>query len=433
MMSDGNYLFAPGDEIGVFKSTGECCGIGVWPASGPCTFTIHGYAEPSLGLIGGFDENQDMFFKIYKNGVTYSNLKIVFAEYIVYEDNPPTLAYTDSKYHHQGLYSIAYIGLSKPVNVTCRFHGAYSATNGCYPIPLSMELRSGATMTASTLVKRTSGILSPTGVLSCDFGDVVDGSYWLVVRGAGYLPLASTSQIALNSTTAATYNFTTASTATTAGAAAVIDINGIFYARAGDVTGDCRTSAPLDYTPIIKPSGTRNVSAVPVATSYSTTETITAPSKLLTITLGLHGLASSTTHKQAAVAVELRTGGTSVTGSTLEHVRTGLIDPLTHTVTVDFGGVPDGNYWVVVRAAGYLPLASTSQILLSAVTPATYNFTSASTQSVAGAAAVVDIGSTYFCARAGDFNFDCRTSAPLDYTPIIKPSGTRNVAAVPAL
>jgi hypothetical protein len=131
------------------------------------------------------------------------------------------------------------------------------------------------------------------------------------------------------------------------------------------------------------------------------------PVKEIDTKLYMHGNWNGTTHNAIPVSCEIRTGTDLMTSTLVK--RVGGVVGTDGKTTFDFGNAADGTYWIVVRAAGYMPLGSTGQVTLS-TTKATYDFTTGLGQAAGGSRVLYDDG-TYLLMRGGDFNFDRRSSA----------------------
>lgn len=137
---------------------------------------------------------------------------------------------------------------SKEINIIIALQGAFNGTIQT-PVPVSIELRSGANLISSTLTIRKYGMLDQSGSISQTFSEVPDGNYWLLVRSGGWLPLASSYMIALPSA-GLNYNFSVSSASAVGGDRAMIYINNIWQARAGDFDGS-RSITPGDATNVL--------------------------------------------------------------------------------------------------------------------------------------------------------------------------------------
>lgn len=149
--------------------------------------------------------------------------------------------------------------------------------------------------------------------------------------------------------------------------------------------------------------------------------------KLVEVTVAYNTLNPGGVHVPIAVSVELRTGA-DLTSSTVASRKAGIVDS-DGKVTVDFADVADGDYYMIVRAAGFYPLAATSQVSISTTT-ATYDFTTGTAQAVAGATTLVNLGGTYHC-TGGDYNFDRSVNA-IDINVLVPNIGTSVSTQIPA-
>lgn len=156
--------------------------------------------------------------------------------------------------------------------------------------------------------------------------------------------------------------------------------------------------------------------------------TYNGATKDVEVTLYLNGIWNGNAHQPVAVSIELRTGDQLKTSTVVDR-KPALLDA-SGTGSANFGQVADGDYWMIVRATGYLPLAAPAKVSLS-TSGVTYNFTTASTQAVGGASAMIQNTSSLWEARGGDLNFD-RNVAAFD-VPILVNSLGKNVSSqIPA-
>lgn len=156
-----------------------------------------------------------------------------------------------------------------------------------------------------------------------------------------------------------------------------------------------------------------------------------AQTKNVQVTLALHGLwnNATSTHSPIAVSFELRSG-TSLISSTLTGRKTCMVGE-NGQATIDFSDIADGNYYLVVRAPGYLPLAMPESFSLSN-SGFSYNFTTASTQAVGGInAMILPTGSSVWQARCGDFN-NSRSVTATDANMFSQNNGRSLTTLVPA-
>ncbi len=80
------------------------------------------------------------------------------------------------------------------VNLDVYLHG-YWTGDFHKRTPLMLELRTGATLIASTLVQRQSALQSSTARAVFSFDELPEGDYWLVLRHGGHLPIGSAAPI----------------------------------------------------------------------------------------------------------------------------------------------------------------------------------------------------------------------------------------------
>lgn len=178
-------------------------------------------------------------------------------------------------------------------------------------------------------------------------------------------------------------------------------------------SGSIISHIPFDITPGTKYKF-RIVSTAPVSNSNKCTNDITindcTASKMVNVKLAMNALWNGTKHSFAVVAIELRKGS-SLTSSTLADRKPAIVDS-TGNVALDFNNLADGNYWIVVRTHGYLPLAATQQINLSTVTPAVYDFTTGIDKAVGGATVLIlHQASNIWMLKTGDLNGDRRVNS----------------------
>lgn len=200
--------------------------------------------------------------------------------------------------------------------------------------------------------------------------------------------------------------------------------------------GAASTSSTLTFSPAeVNNSGTYRVvvsgTCAPEATSATALLTVLPQGVSVTVTSYLQGLWNGTTHIPTPVAVELRSGVT-LPASTLVSRTTGMLSTM-GTITADFQGVIAGNYWLVVRAGGYLPVGSAAQVTMTPGSTASYNFTDAAAKAAGSGTIAVTIGSTtYYVLKAGDFNGD-RAANPTDIPIMLFGYPKTNASSVPAV
>lgn len=152
--------------------------------------------------------------------------------------------------------------------------------------------------------------------------------------------------------------------------------------------------------------------------------------KNITTKQKLHGLLIDGKHKPASVIIELRSGLALMSSSIIKRLPA-LIDTNGYAVA-DFGEVQDGEYWMIVRAPGYLPIASPDKVLLNAF-GVQYDFTSSASKSIGATNALIQLNSIGpWMMRPGDFNASGTVSAD-DINTLYFESKGRNVSSqIPA-
>ncbi len=145
----------------------------------------------------------------------------------------------------------------------------------------------------------------------------------------------------------------------------------------------------------------------------------------------VQGLWNGTVHKVSPVSVELRAGGATPVLSTLVGRMTGMMST-TGTITVNFPNLATGNYWVIVRHGGAVPISSITPQTITAGSLFSYDFSDAETKAYGqGTLAQVIGGTTYYVLKAGDLNGD-RASNPLDIPIMLFQYPKSNASIVPA-
>jgi predicted outer membrane repeat protein len=167
-------------------------------------------------------------------------------------------------------------------------------------------------------------------------------------------------------------------------------------------------------------------------TGYGNQDSLTTLPLVKTVKIKaiLNGLWSNDKHFPAPIFIELRTG-TTLINSTVSKRIAASIDTLGYS-EADFGLLTDGEYWLVVRTAGYLPVAAPSKISLS-TSGITYDFTTSSDKSVSGTNAMIQpVNPGPWMMRGGDFN-NSRNVTATDINQYILPNNGKNVSStIPA-
>lgn len=109
-------------------------------------------------------------------------------------------------------------------------------------------------------------------------------------------------------------------------------------------------------------------------------------------------------HKRSPVAVELRSGAT-LNGSTLSARKVEILST-TGTVEASFDGLATGDYWIVVRHGGNIPVASTTAQTIVSGSSATYDFSDQADKAFGVDATVLDAASNRYVILTGDVNGD---------------------------
>jgi hypothetical protein len=129
--------------------------------------------------------------------------------------------------------------------------------------------------------------------------------------------------------------------------------------------------------------------------------------KEVQVTMYMDGQWDGTSHAPIPVSGEIRSGDDLMSSTLVSRVA--AIVGSNGVVSFNFEEVDDGDYWLVVRAGGYLPLGSTSKVSVS-TSASSYNFTDADTKAAGGDRALKESNGIYLL-RTGDLNFDRRVSA----------------------
>lgn len=145
----------------------------------------------------------------------------------------------------------------------------------------------------------------------------------------------------------------------------------------------------------------------------------------------VQGLWNGTVHRTSPVSVELRAGGGTPLTSTLVSRLTGMLSS-TGTVSVTFPNIVSGNYWIIVRHGGSLPVCSATQQSITAGTTFSYDFSDASTKAYSNGTIAVTLNSTtYYVLKSGDLTGD-RAANPSDIPVFLSGYPKTNASAVPS-
>jgi hypothetical protein len=157
--------------------------------------------------------------------------------------------------------------------------------------------------------------------------------------------------------------------------------------------------------------------------SYTTTD---QEDKFVNLTLAYNGYSKSTGHIIMSVLIELRSGN-NLMESTVVTQRAALLNS-DGEVAINLYDVDDGDYWLVVRASGYMPVAIPQQHSLSS-DGITWDFTTSSSQSVAGTSVMI-YSNDEWQVRPGDFDAS-RSVAAFDVNYLIPNLGNSAANQIP--
>lgn len=198
------------------------------------------------------------------------------------------------------------------------------------------------------------------------------------------------------------------------------------------ITGTTFTLAsnlPYNTTYFWKVISVNNGGTTPSGVWSFTTEVEPVTNKVVNVTLFMDGMYSTANgNRPCAVAIELRSGSSLMT-STVVARKAGIVGT-NGLVSIDFTEVPNGDYYVVARAAGYMPLAAPNALTLSN-SGINWNFTTALTQAIGGVQVLKSSGSVYLM-RAGDFD-GSRSVNTTDINRILQSNGKNVASEVPSL
>ncbi len=137
------------------------------------------------------------------------------------------------------------IPVATQFDVTAYFGGYYDGISGTHKrLPIIVELRSGMDLASSTLVDRTSAIVSTMGTVSVNFNALQSGDYWLVLRSGGALPVASNGMLTVAAGGTVSYNFTDQADRAYPGVGTTVEEpGGAYTVRMADLNGDRAVNA----------------------------------------------------------------------------------------------------------------------------------------------------------------------------------------------
>lgn len=146
----------------------------------------------------------------------------------------------------------------------------------------------------------------------------------------------------------------------------------------------------------------------------------------------MQGLWNGSVHQPSPVSVELRSGGASPLSSVLVVRGTGMLSS-TGTVTISFNNLSTGNYWIVVRHGGSLPISSAAQQSITAGSTFSYDFSDAANKTYGAGTTLINVGgNNYYVLKAGDFNGD-RAANPIDVSIFLNGYSKTNAVTIPPI
>jgi len=122
------------------------------------------------------------------------------------------------------------------IQVQAYMQGFWNGTTHV-PVAIAVELRSGSQLNTSTLVARSTAMLSTTGSATVTFSNLSSGTYWIVLRCGGHLPVASSSATLITSGSTVTWDFRNPANVYN-GSLALVALNGGYGLRTSDWNGD---------------------------------------------------------------------------------------------------------------------------------------------------------------------------------------------------
>ena len=136
--------------------------------------------------------------------------------------------------------------------------------------------------------------------------------------------------------------------------------------------------------------------------SFTTTVQSDPTYTTLNLEVLLQGYWNNIVHKEVAVTIELRTG-TSLLSSSL-YRRIPILISSNGVATAGFNEFTTGDYWIIVRSAGYLGIASKFRQTITAGSTVNYDFTR-STNNVYNSGTLKPYSGRYIM-KVGDLNND---------------------------
>lgn len=131
--------------------------------------------------------------------------------------------------------------LPTTVNITALLNGLWNG-NSHTPAPISVEVRTGSSISASVLYQRKTAMINTNGVAELVFDNLATGDYWIVVRAAGYIPLVSNSRIAFTNGNTLSFDFSR-NISNLYSSTLVITSNGRYLMKPGDFDSNRRVNS----------------------------------------------------------------------------------------------------------------------------------------------------------------------------------------------
>jgi hypothetical protein len=311
----------------------------------------------------------------------------------------------------------------KFVNLTMAYNG-YFQNSEHIKMSVLIELRTGDELMESTVVHQEAALLNTDGEASVNLYDIEDGDYWFVVRAPGYMPVAIPEMQTL-SAEGISWDFTTSSSQSVAGTSVLIYNNSLWQIRPGDLDAS-RSIAAFDVNYLIPNLGNSAANQIPDIISNDAEYSTDASGKLVSIDILYNGYYNSGNHKNMSVTIDLMLGDI-LTESELVSSKPGIIDS-DGNLEIDFGDIEDGDYWVIVRASGYMPVAIPEKQSLSS-DGIVWDFSTSSDQSVAGTSVMI-YSNGEWQVRPGDFDAS-RSIAAFDVNYLIPNLGNSASNQIP--
>lgn len=141
----------------------------------------------------------------------------------------------------------------------------------------------------------------------------------------------------------------------------------------------------------------------------------------------LTGLWDGTSQKSAAVTIELRSGASL--GSSLLYKRAAGLLNSDGLVAVNISDLTSGDYWIIVRASGYAPVASAQRVNIQSGAVVNYDFSRAITSAYQSTMLLAN--SNRYTLKAGDFDATRRVNST--DLAFVKQNSSLNLAIIPAV